>query len=154
MLQQGYYSAETWRQQRKMAFALLNKRDPREVPYKGADISVPVGRGKPWPCHFWARPKEPGLKVTTTFFTSQPQIKASLAHTSALFTCKSQQHLMGKLCTQTCSVMSEMVVYVFVFSKYLLCYARFLGEQGQAQGNFRLHFWWLDCSTDSLPACQ
>lgn len=30
-----------------MAFALLNKRDPREVPYKGADISVPVGRGKP-----------------------------------------------------------------------------------------------------------
>lgn len=32
-----------------MAFALLNKRDPREVPYEGADISVPVGRANPDP---------------------------------------------------------------------------------------------------------
>lgn len=47
---------------------------------------------------------------------------------------------MGKLYTQACSVMSEMAVYLFVFSKYFLNYARFLGEQGQVQGNFRLHF--------------
>jgi len=33
-----------------MAFPLLNKRDPREVQYEGADTSVPAGRGPPCPC--------------------------------------------------------------------------------------------------------
>lgn len=73
-------------------------------------------------------------------FTAQPQIKASFSQTSALLTCKSQQKLTDKLCAQTWSVMREMVVYIFVFSKYFLNYVRFLGEEGQAPGNFRLHF--------------
>lgn len=77
-----------------------------------------------------------------TSFTSQPQTKASLAPAPALFTCRSQQLFVAKLCTQTCSVMSEMVVYQFVCSKYFLNYAKFLREQGEAQDNFRLflHF--------------
>lgn len=135
--------------QEKDGISLLSKRHPARLSTRGQ-----IDQGKPWPCHLWAGLKRPGLKDTVTFFTCQPQIKASLAPASALFACKSQQRFGGKLCTQTCSVMTEMAVYQFVFSKYFLHYAKFLREQREAQDNFRLHFQWLDCSTDSLPACH
>lgn len=47
---------------------------------------------------------------------------------------------MGVLCTQNCSVTSEMLVCLLGFSKCFLNYPRFLGGQGQAQGNFGLRF--------------
>lgn len=122
---------------------------PREAQHEGTDRS-----GQTLPLPSLSRAGGPGLKDTVTFFTCQPQIKASTAPASALFACRSQQHFGGKLCTQTCSVMSEMAVYQFVFSKYFLHYGKFLREQGEAQDNFRLHFQCLDCSTDSLPACH
>lgn len=103
----------------------------------------------------WASPhpalaERPEGTRTDGDFASQPHVKASLAQTPALFSCKSQQHFVGKLCTQACSVRSGMVVYLLVFSKSL-CWLP--GEQGQAQGNCRLCLPWLVGSTDPLTTC-
>lgn len=112
-----------------MAFPSLTKTDCKEAQCESAGLLAYVGRGRAGPA-IAAKLQAPGRKVPNAFLTSAVLLPSpdpgQLSETSALCTCKSQWHLMGMLCTQNWSVMSETVVYLFIYNKCFLNYPGFL----------------------------